>query len=138
MPNAHAPLSLPAGAAAAVWLLSPSMAHAAGGTTFIGVLLWFLAASFVVLLVWAAYFFSPVHRHLWQQRRQYRRLVTLAVGVAFLAAGVASLVTGESCLLRGAAALRAVEPEVFWLHVRVQLGAALALIVIGLLMRPPR
>lgn len=114
---------------------SPAIA-ASGGRTIEEVFTAFLAVSALLLLIWAAYFFSPVRRHLIQRRIHYRRMLLIPLGVISLAFGVVSLYTGKSTLGQGGTALLAVEPQRFWQHVGLQLGAGSLLIVIGLLNRP--
>jgi hypothetical protein len=99
-------------------------------------LIFFLAFSALVLLVWAAYYFSPVHRHFIRRDRQYKRVVLPLLGVFALALGVTSIITGEVIFGRGSSVLRVLEPNLFWRYVALQIGSGCLLTVLGLLYRP--
>jgi len=49
---------------------------------------------------------------------------------------VSRIITGEVSLGRGSAVLRELEPDLFWRHIALQVGAGCILIVVGLLYRP--
>jgi hypothetical protein len=118
-------------------LVAPPCAQAAGGRTFEEVLVFFLAVSALVLLVWAAYYFSW-HRHFIQRDRQYKRVLLPLLGVGALVLGVTAIITGEISFGRGSPVLRALDPSIFWRYVALELGAGCLLILIGLLYRPRR
>lgn len=125
----------PTASVASALLIAPSGAHAAGGRTFEEVLAFFLASGALVLIVWAAYFFS-LHRHFIQRDWQYKRVLLPLLGVVALAFGVFSIITGEVSLGRGSSVLRVLEPNLFWRYIALEIGAGCLLIVIGLLYRP--
>jgi tellurite resistance protein TehA-like permease len=114
-------------------LLAPASAFAAGGRTFEGVLYASLAVSAVFLLIWAAYYFSPVHRHFMRRDGSYKRVLLPVLGLIAVAFGTTATVTGEVIMGKGSMVLRALEPTLFWRYVALQLGAGCLLIVIGLL-----
>lgn len=121
---------------AIVLLMAPAFALAAGSRTYEGVLVFFLAVSALVLLVWAVYYFSPVHRHFIRCDRQYKRVLLPLLGVVAVALGVTSVIIGEVSFGRGSSVVRAFEPGLFWRYIALQIGAGCLLIVIGLLYRP--
>ncbi len=120
---------------AAALLAAPLPALAAGGVSVEGALLAFLAAAALGLAVWAAWFFSPLRHAAARRRGPFRAAVMWLLGGVALAFGVVALVTGQSSLGQGGTALRALEPQRFWLHVGLQLGTGCLLIVFGLLER---
>lgn len=116
-----------------VLVLAPASAFAAGGPTFASVLYVSLAVSAVLLLVWAAYYFSPVHRHFMRRDGRYKRVLLPMLGLVALAFGATAMVTGEVIMGKGSSVLRALQPALFWRYVALQLGAGCLLIVFGLL-----
>lgn len=133
------PRARPACAAAGVAALlaaTPLPALAAGGRTYEQLLAALLIVGGLGLFVWALYFFGPLRAYVVRRRDFYRRWVAIVLGVVAIAFGSVSLVLGKTTMGSGTV-VRDIEPHAFWLHVKVQLGAGVVLLVLGLL-TPPR
>lgn len=111
----------------------PTPAFAAGGRGLEEVLLVFAAVSALLLLVWAAFFFSPLRRHFMRRDADYKRVLLPLLGLVGIAFGLTAAITGQVYLPGGSSVLRVLEPGLFWRYVGLELGAGAALIVLGLL-----
>lgn len=127
--------SLAASAAVAL-MAAPPAALAAGGRTYEGLLVFFLVACALALVIWAAYYFTPVHRHVIRNDGRYKRVLLPVLGLVAVALGLTAIVTGEVSLGRGSPVLRVLEPGLFWRYVALEIGAGCVLVVLGLLYRP--
>lgn len=117
---------------AASFVAAPASAFAAGGRTFEEVLYGFLAVSAVLLLIWAAYYFSSAHRHFMRRNADYKRVLLPILGLVALGFAASAMITGEVLLPRGLSVIRELDPRVFWRYVALQCGAGVALILLGL------
>lgn len=124
-----APIS---GVAATLGML-PGSALAASGRSFEQVVYVFLAVSAVLLVLWAAYYFSPVHRHFIRRDSDYKRVLLPLLGLVAIAFGTTAVITGQVYLPGGSSVIREQEAKLFWRYVALQFGAGVALIVLGLL-----
>ena len=118
---------------AAIAAAVSSPAFAAGGKTFEEVFLVFAAVSAGLLLIWAAYYFSPVHRHFMRRDADYKRVLLPILGLVGIAFGTTAAITGQVYLPGGSSVLHELAPSLFWRYVALQLGAGVLLIALGLL-----
>lgn len=128
----HARLRIVASIFALAAVMAPTPALAAGAVSYSQVLLVSAVASLVVLLLWAAYYFGGLHRHVVRHDAAYKRAILPWLGALFIVWALVSIALGHSSLGQGAVVIRDIEPQRFWQQVMLKFGAGCLLIVVGL------